>query len=199
MSYSDMLKKRGRALVVVSEGFDVGDIGARKDSFGHTMFGASGTSVEQAVVNYLNEVGLDARGSARGNVPGTDQRHNIIYASTVDLDEAYKVGQKAVHVAVEDGSGYMSTMIREPGEAYRVRYDKVLLEDVANAERVFPNAWLTAARTDVTDDFVRYAKPLIGEDWPSVPMVCGIQRFSRLKRVFAQKKLPAYVLEGYQK
>ena len=196
---NDMLKQRGRALVVVSEGFDVGSLGERKDSFGHTMFSASQTTVEQTVVNYLNEVGLAARGSARGNVPGTDQRNNIICASTVDLDEAYKVGQKAVHLAVEDGSGYMSTMIREPGEAYRIRYDKVSLEEVANSERVFPQAWLTADRTDVTDDFVRYAKPLIGEDWPSVPMVGGIQRFARLKPIYAQKKLPPYVLEGHRK
>ena len=196
---NDMLKQRGRALVVVSEGFDVGSLGERKDSFGHTMFSASQTTVEQTVVNYLNEVGLAARGSARGNVPGTDQRNNIICASTVDLDEAYKVGQKAVQLAVEDGSGYMSTMIREPGEAYRIRYDKVSLEEVANSERVFPQAWLTADRTDVTDDFVRYAKPLIGEDWPSVPMVGGIQRFARLKPIYAQKKLPPYVLEGHRK
>jgi len=55
------------------------------------MFSASETTVEQIVVNYLNSVGLAARGSARGNVPGTDQRHNMIYASTVDLDEAYLV------------------------------------------------------------------------------------------------------------
>jgi 6-phosphofructokinase 1 len=196
---NDMLKQRGRALVVVSEGFDVGSLGERKDSFGHTMFSASQTTVEQTVVNYLNEVGLAARGSARGNVPGTDQRNNIICASTVDLDEAYKVGQKAVYLAVEDGSGYMSTMIREPGEAYRIRYDKVSLEEVANSERVFPHAWLRADRTDVTDDFVRYAKPLIGQDWPSVPMVGGIQRFARLKPTYAQKKLPPYVLEGHRK
>jgi len=89
---NEMLKAQGRALVVVSEGFDVGDIGARKDSFGHTMFGASGMTVQQAMVNYLNEVGLAAVGSARGNVPGTDQRHNMIYASTVDMEEAYKKG-----------------------------------------------------------------------------------------------------------
>ena len=198
-SVNDMLKQRGRALVVVSEGFDVGSLGERKDSFGHTMFSASQTTVEQMVVNYLNEVGLAARGSARGNVPGTDQRHNIIYASTVDLDEAYKVGQKAVHIAVDNGSGYMATMIREPGEVYHVHYDKVRLEDVANSERAFPQEWFTPSRTDVTDDFVGYAKPLIGEDWPRVPMIDGIQRFARFKPIFADKKLLSYVLEGYRK
>lgn len=37
------------------------------------------------MVNDLNKVELAVRGSARGNVPGTDQRDSIIYTSTVDL------------------------------------------------------------------------------------------------------------------
>ena len=193
---NDTLRERGRAVVVVSEGFDVGEIGERKDSFGHTTFSSSLMSVEQIVVNYLNQVGLAARGAARGNVPGTDQRDSIIYASTVDLEEAYKVGQKAVWIAVEEGSGYMATILREPGPIYNVRYDKVPLEAVANSERAFPAAWITPSRTDVTGDFVRYARPLIGDDWPSVPLVGGLQRFARLKPIFAEKRLPAYVPES---
>ncbi|MBL7200853.1 MAG: diphosphate--fructose-6-phosphate 1-phosphotransferase [Anaerolineae bacterium] len=189
---NDTLKDRGRALLVISEGFEVGDIGARKDSFGHTMFSASGTTVEQITVNYLNEIGLAARGAARGNVPGTDQRHNMIYASTVDLEEAYKVGQKAALIAAEEGSGYMATILRQPGPIYSVTYDKVPLELVANSERSFPEAWIDGGGTDVTDDFVRYARPLIGDDWPSIPLVDGRQRFARLKPVLAQQVLPAY-------
>ncbi len=192
---NDMLKTRGRALVVVSEGFDVGDIGARKDSFGHTMFSASGTTVAQVVVNYLNEVGLAARGSARGNVSGTDQRHNMIYASTVDIEEAYKVGQKAALIAAEDGSGYMSTILRQPGPIYNVYYDKVPLELVANSERSFPKEWIAPGGSDVTDDFLAYARPLIGDDWPSIPLVNGRQRFARLKPIMAELKLPAYELQ----
>ena len=53
----------------------------------------------QIVVNYLNKVGLAAKGAARGNVPGTDQRHAMAYASTVDLDEAYRSGQMAALLA----------------------------------------------------------------------------------------------------
>nr|HID14821.1 diphosphate--fructose-6-phosphate 1-phosphotransferase [Anaerolineae bacterium] len=195
---NDTLRERGRAIVVVSEGFDVGEIGERKDAFGHTMFSSSLMTVERIVVNYLNEVGLAARGAARGNVPGTDQRDSIIYASTVDLEEAYKVGQKAVQTAVEEGSGYMATILREPGPIYNVRYDKVPLEAVANSERVFPEAWIAPSRTDVTDDFVRYARPLIGDDWPSVPLVGGLQRFARLKPIFAAKRLPPYVPWAYR-
>jgi len=193
---NDKLKARGRALVVVSEGFDVGDIGARKDSFGHTMFSASGTTVAQNVVNYLNEVGLAARGAARGNVSGTDQRHNMIYASTVDIEEAYKVGQKAALIAAEDGSGYMSTILRQPGAIYSVTYDKVPLELVANSERSFPKAWIAPGGVDMTDEFVAYARPLIGDGWPSLPLVDGRQRFAQLKPLMAGQKLPAYELQA---
>jgi len=191
------LKKRGRCIVVVSEGFDVGGLGERRDSFGHVQFGSSGTTVAQVVVNYLNDKGLAARGAARGNVAGTDQRHAMVYASKVDVEEAYQVGRKAVLVALDDGNGYMSTILREGDEAYRARYDKVPLEEVANSERAFPQAWIAPSRMDVTDEFVKYARPLIGDDWLQVPIENGIQRFARIEKVFAEKKLPEYLPQAY--
>jgi 6-phosphofructokinase 1 len=48
----------------------------------------------------------------------------------------------------------------------------------------------------VTDEFVRYARPLIGDDWVSIPIINGIQRFARLKLVFADTKLPGYKPQG---
>ena len=145
------------------------------------------------MVNYLNEVGLPAKGTARGNMPGTDQRHNMIYASTVDIEEAYAVGMKAAQIAAESGSGYMATILREPGPIYSVRYDKVPLELVANSERRFPAAWIAADRLDVTDEFVAYARPLTGDAWPAVPLIDGRQRFARLAPVFADQVLERYV------
>lgn len=195
---NDELKRSGRCIVVISEGFNVGDIGERKDNFGHTEFSSSQMTVEQVVVNYLNDAGLKAQGAARGNVAGTDQRHNMIYASTVDLDEAYKLGQKAALIAAEDGSGYMSTIIRQPGPVYNVRYDKVPLDLVANSERSFPKHWIAPSRIDVTDDFVNYARPLIGDAWPTIPLVNGIQRFTRFQKIFAAQKLPAYSPQAYR-
>ena len=202
------LKSDGRCIVVISEGFDVGELGESTDSFGHTQFSSSETTVEQVVVNYLNSTGLATRGSARGQVMGTDQRDTAIYASTVDIDEAYKVGQKAVLIAAEvsprgpargEGSGWMSTILREPGRIYNVRYDKVPLEEVANSERSFPADWIAKSRIDVTDDFVRYARPLIGDDWPSVPLVRGLQRFARIQPKFADKHCKRYVPQAYRK
>ena len=190
---NDQLHQCGRSVVVISEGFDVGKLGEVVDSFGHTSFGSSQTTVAQIVVNYLNQAGLDTRGTARGNVPGTDQRHSMAYASSVDLDEAYRVGQKAVELAAADQSGTMATILRKPGPIYSVYYDKVPLADVANSERTFPSEWITEQGCDVTDEFVCYAQPLVGHDMVSLPMIDGRQRMTKFDSVYAQKKLPSYV------
>ncbi|MDX9975906.1 MAG: diphosphate--fructose-6-phosphate 1-phosphotransferase [FCB group bacterium] len=196
---ADQLRRDGRCIVVVSEGFDLGDVGEVRDSFGHVMFGASKTTVGQRVVNLLNEKKVPQRGAARGQVLGTDQRHSIVRASIVDLDEAYKVGQKAALIAQEGLNGFMATILRRPGVIYSVDYDKVPLEKVANSERSFPQEWLTPSKVDVTDDFIRYAQPLVGEDWPTVPLVMGRQRFARFQPIFAEKRLPEYTLQALRK
>jgi 6-phosphofructokinase 1 len=190
---NDQLRTAGRALVVVSEGLNVGDIGERRDAFGHVAFSSSQMTVAQVIVNYLNEVGLAAKGVARANVPGTDQRHSMAYASTVDLEEAYRSGQQAALLAARGETGYMATILREPGAVYRVRYDKVPLLDVANSERTFRADWIATSGTDVTDDFVRYAQPLVGEDMVTLPLVSGRQRLARLQPLYAAQKLPPYV------
>ncbi|MDX2035963.1 MAG: diphosphate--fructose-6-phosphate 1-phosphotransferase [Isosphaeraceae bacterium] len=196
----EQLGKSGRCIVVVSEGFDVGDLGASRDNFGHVQFSASQTTVAQTVVNYLNTLKFPVPGKARGQVPGTDQRNAIAYASTVDLDEAYAVGRHAVDIARNDGNGWMATILRDHARAdYSVRFDKVPLEKVAGFDRSFPAAWIAPSKIDVTDDFLAYARPLIGSDWVSVPLVDGLARFAKIARVFAPKKLPAYVPQTYRK
>ncbi len=190
---NDVLRQEKRCVVVVSEGFNVGDLGHVRDSFGHANFGASKITVAQTVVNYLNSTGLVVKGAARCNVPGTDQRHSIGYASTVDLDEAYRLGQKAVELAATGQGGFMSTILRDPGFIYNVRYDKTPLSVVANSERTFPKNWIMPNGCDVTDDFVKYAKPLVGEDNVTLPMVNGRQRLAQLQPIYAEKKLPSYV------
>jgi 6-phosphofructokinase 1 len=196
---NDQLKRDGRCLVVISEGFNVGDIGQSHDSFGHTQFSSSQTTVAQIVVNYLNKVGLSARGSARGNVPGTDQRHSMAYASTVDLDEAYRAGQKAALLAASNESGSMATILRRPGPVYTVYYDQVPLAEVANSERQFPAAWIDSSGTDVTDEFVQYARPLVGNEMLTLPMIDGRQRLARLEPIYADQQLSQYVPQADRK
>jgi 6-phosphofructokinase 1 len=182
-------------MVVLSEGFsvDVSDLGEVKDAFGHTSFGSSQTTAAQVVVNYLNKVGLAAKGSARANIPGTDQRHSMAYVSTIDLEEAYRVGQTAVELAAAGKGGFMATILRNAGPGYSVRYDKVPLDEVANSERTFPAAWICQGGTDVSDEFVRYARPLVGEGMVKLPMGDGRLRLARFQPIFAEQKLPRYM------
>jgi len=194
----EQLERDSRCVLVVSEGFNVGELGEVKDSFGHTSFSSSQMTVAQIVTNYLNSLKLPVPGKARCQVPGTDQRSMSIYASNVDLDEACEVGRKAVKIAVEDGNGWMSTILREPGRAYAVRYDKVPLEQVANSERTFPKEWIARNGYDVTDEFLAYAQPLIGDDWPAVPLENGLQRYARIERRCAAQRLEPYVPQTYR-
>ena len=196
---NDQLRRDGRCLVVISEGFDVGDLGEVEDAFKHTSFSSSQITAAQIVVNHLNTTGLAVKGNARSNIPGTDQRHSMAYASTVDLDESYRAGQMAAQLAAAGESGFMATILRAPGPAYAVRYDKVPLAEVANSERTFPKSWITDNGIDVTDEFVRYARPLVGEEMVNLPIVGGRQRLTRFDPVYADQKLPAYVPEADRK
>ncbi|MCX7847507.1 MAG: diphosphate--fructose-6-phosphate 1-phosphotransferase [bacterium] len=192
------LRRHHRCIVIVSEGFDVGSLGEKRDPFGHIEYGASETTVAQVVVNHLNRLGLPARGHATGQVPGVLQRDVSIYASTVDLDEAYNVARHAVAIAIHHGSGWMATIIRDSSSPYRIHFDKVPLASIANAVRTFPAHWLSPDQLDVTDDFISYARPLIGDHWPTVPLENGLQRFARLRRVPLPKKLPPYLPHNFR-
>jgi 6-phosphofructokinase 1 len=116
----------------------------------------------------------------------------MVLASTIDLHEAYRVGQTAALLAAAGESGFMASLLRDSGPVYDIRYDKVPLETVANSERTFPASWITPDGTDVTDDFVRYAEPLLGGDWPAIPLIDGRVRMTRFEPIFAGQKLPKY-------
>jgi len=200
-----MLRERGRAVVVVCEGYDVSEGragGARVDGFGHIEYGASEMPAAQAVVNALNRRGLPVRGNATGQIPGIMQRATSVYRSPVDEAEAYEVGRYAVRLAAVEGSGWMATILREEESAaagrYRAVYGKVGLDVIANSARTLPGDWIAPSGVDVTDDFLRYATPLIGTEMRAVPLRGGLQDFARLRLARVEKKLPAYVPENFR-
>jgi 6-phosphofructokinase 1 len=137
-------------------------------------------------------VKLKARGQATGQVPGVIQRSVSIFASEVDIEEAYEVGRKAVDIAINEGTGWMATILRRRKAGYEAYYDKADLVAVANSVRYLPRSWISADGLDVTDDFVAYAQPLIGQGWPEIRMEKGLQRFARFRIEFIGKKLAAY-------
>jgi 6-phosphofructokinase 1 len=194
------LSDYGRCIVVISEGTQVGDLGVLRDSFGHAQFSASKRTVEQVLINYLNGMDkkdskgraqsrLAVRGIARAERPGTRQRREIAYISEVDRKEAYEVGAYAAKLALEGESGFMSTIVRIPGDTYRVEYDKVSLSSVASSEREFPGEWIAPNRVDVTEAFVNWAMPLIGGPLP---------RFAKFKEKLAPKLCESYTPASYR-
>ena len=187
------LRRSGRCIVVVNEGFDVGSLGEARDGFGHVEYGASQTTAAQVVVNHLNSAKLPVRGSATGQVPGVLQRSTSIYRSKVDVEEAYAIGVYAVDMAMQQGTGYMATILRAKEESYRAVFTKVALRTVANSERHLPKGWITPDGIDVTDEFIRYAQPLIGDGWPEIPVENGLQRFARLNQQLISKRATPYI------
>lgn len=190
------LTRSGRCVVVVSEGFNAGDASQARDGFGHIEYGAGQTTAAQLVVNRLNRAGILARGNATGQVPGVLQRSNFIYRSVVDVEEAYGVGAYAAELAMRGCGGCMATILRKKQERYEAYYDSVALSDVAMSERFLPREWIAPGGTDVTDAFIRYAAPLLGDRWPDAPLENGLARFARLSITFIDRKCPDYVPQG---
>lgn len=197
---NETLKIHKRCIVVIGEGVNVGDLGILKDSFGHAQFSAAEKSAEQVLANYLN--GLDRKdekgraksrlivpGIARYEKPGTRQRREMAYVSKVDLKEAYQVGAFAANLALNGETGYMATIVRVPSEKYKVKYSKVPLNIVANSAREFPRKWISENKVDVTDDFVKWAMPLIGGPLPE---------FANFKEIMAPKLCPSYIPTGFR-
>jgi len=199
-SVNRQLTESGRCIVIIGEGVNLGDLSILKDSFGHAQFSASGLTVGKLLINYLNgqdrknEQGransrLVVPGIARSENPGTRQRREIAYISIVDQEEAYQVGAYSAKLALEGQDGYMATIIRNPGDIYGVKFDKVSLDVVANSEREFPKEWINPDKADVTDEFVKWALPLIGDPLPE---------FTEFKETYLEKKCTSYIPFDYR-
>lgn len=197
-SVSDKLKQRGRCIVVINAGQEFEPYGG-KDAFGHPDgFTVSGRSQGLVVSQYLNSKKLSKYGPVFSCAFSLEQRMASVLASKVDREEAFLVARHAVEIALKEGTGWMSTIERKPGDIYQAYYDKVALNVIANSVREVPNYWITEDGFDVTDDFVKYAKPLIGDEWADVPLEGGVQRFARFKKIFAEKRCKLYVPVMYR-
>ncbi len=130
-----------------------------RDAFGRGQLGGVSTLLAELVAS---ELGL----KSRTDKPGTMQRACVSLASTVDLDESYRVGQAAVAAAVGGETGKIVTLERVPGEDYAVNTGLISVDEVAGKERPLPDAFLNEAGDSVTPAFLDYVRPLIGEPLP---------------------------------
>jgi 6-phosphofructokinase 1 len=129
------------------------------DAFGHAYF----ESPAQWLARHLQSE-LNVR--VRFDKPGTIQRMATAYVSSTDRAEAELVGRQAVRLAAEGVSGVMVSLEREAGGAYRVTTGATPLAVVANEQRHVPAEFVSETGNGLTQAFVDYATPLIGEPLP---------------------------------
>ena len=169
-----------QCLIAVSEGLKdeegilIGSSSGLRDSFGHFQLGG----VSSKLANILNS---EMRISSRTIELGTTQRAASHLQSLTDVEEAIEVGRRAVQYAIKGQHGVMVTINRVEGDTYKVKYGKEPLDKVANIERVIPDSMINEDGNGVTDEFIKYALPLIeGENPP--PYKNGMQRFSKFHK-----------------
>ena len=143
------------------------------DRFGHAQLGGvSGVLCDL--------IATELKIKARFDKPGTIQRVSSVLASPVDMDEASRVGQTAVREAVAGKTGFMVSIIREPGPQYRSTLGLVPLERVANAVRQVPDEFIAPAGNDVTAAYLSYIRPLIGPPLPEYARLVRVPVPARL-------------------
>jgi 6-phosphofructokinase 1 len=76
------------------------------------------------------------------------------------------VGKRAVRQALSGDTDCMVTILRLSDDPYRSETGVAPLSEVANVERLMPDEFIAPSGNDVTDAFLKYARPLIGRALP---------------------------------
>lgn len=186
----DVCAKNGnKCIAVVSEGIHdangklicevLGQTGAR-DSFGHAQLGGVGIQLASLI---REKTGFKTRGIELSLM----QRCGAHCASLTDIEETFGAGREAVKAAVAGETDKMVCYARKEGDKYECEYKLLPLELAANTEKTVPLEWITNNGTGISDEFVKYAMPLIqGET--NLPKEDGLPRFAKLKKVLVTKK-----------
>lgn len=171
------LEKRNSVVVCVSEGIsdasgtficEYGDE-AMVDNFGHKMLTGCGKVLENFI---RHRFGVKVR-SVELNV---NQRCSGMLASETDILEAAMAGNEGVNAALAGGTGKMVAFERVQAEPYHMECRLVDVNEVCNQEKKVPLEWITRHGSDVGQDFLDYARPLIKGE-PKRPMEDGIPKY----------------------
>jgi len=159
------VRERARAIVVLAEGYDVGDLGERYDLSGQVMYGTSRTTGVQLLVNHCADSGIQARGF----VPGFDQRSDISFVSALDLQRAHGLGKETVERLAAGENNFLASIARRMGRPGEIEFVSVGFDQADDYSRVLRPEWISYGNFDVTDEYVAYVEPLIGSE--QAPMV----------------------------
>ena len=129
------------------------------DDFGHKYF--------EGPAQYLARlVSHELKVRVRFEKPGTVQRTFAACVSRTDALEATLVGQAAVGYALDGHNGVMVTLVREPGPAYSCGTGLAPLDAVAGKVKLMPDDYFDVASGLATQEYMRYATPLLGAPLP---------------------------------
>ena len=178
---NEALEKVPNLVVCISEGINDGkgtficelasDVGV--DNFGHKMLTGSGKYLENLV---KEKVGVKVR-SIELNVC---QRCSSAMLSATDQKEAIASGAYGVKCAVEGETGKMIGFSRVPGAEYRIDYVAEDVNLICNQEKTVPLEWITKNGSDIGQEFIDYALPLIQGE-VKVPSKDGLPLFAYRK------------------
>ena len=169
-------------VVCISEGIHDGngmfvcelDKAIGTDSFGHKMLTGSGKYLENLVKEKL---GVKVR-SVELNV---SQRCSSAMLSGTDLKESVAAGAYGVKRALEGESTKMVAFTRLPDAPYRINYELKDVHQICNQEKTVPLEWITKEGSDVSQEFIDYALPLI-QGSVKVPEENGLPKFAYRKK-----------------
>jgi 6-phosphofructokinase 1 len=163
------LKKYGRCVCAVSEGIRDAkgeSIGARfaggeTDSHGNVQMSGTG-ALGDYLARHLKSTGKVKR--VRADTFGYLQRSFPGIASETDSREAFAAGQAAVKAALK-GELTKGTIaiLREKGRRYRAAFAPQPIANAAKYTRSLPKEYIARNGHDVTEAFLEYARPLVGD------------------------------------
>ena len=173
-----VVDKRKYCIVAVSEGIKfadgkyVGEDSSSVDDFGHSQLGG----VCGVLKAKLKTIGVKSK-AVELNIL---QRCAAHCASDTDIEESFSAGRHAVKLATSGETDKMVSFKRKSDSPYKIEFIATPLSATANAEKKIPAAWITADGTDLTEDFVTYALPLIAGE-PSRRLKNGLPAYANLK------------------
>ena len=157
---SDLRRKKGGVVVVASEGLT----GPDGKPIVEPIFQVGRATYYGDVSAHLANLVIKKLGvKARSEKPGICGRASIAFQSSVDREEAILAGAEAVKAAVEGETGVMIGFERLPGAEYAVRPIRIPIQQVMLTERTMPDEFINRRGNDVTEAFVEWCRPLIGE------------------------------------
>lgn len=177
----ELLKEIKNIVVCVSEGIHDKDgtficenaNSVSVDSFGHKMLAGCGKYLENLVKDKL---GIKVR-SIELNVT---QRCSSAQLSLSDLTEASNAGAKGVESALNGETGKMVAFKRISSDPYNLEYELIDVNEVCNREKTVPLEWIINDNTDISEQFIQYAYPLI-QGSVKVPEKHGLPLFAYRK------------------